>query len=57
MSRNLEHYLDEFVFRFERRRCSHGLLFYHLLRAAIPAERDPGVQAHEDEQRSAARGA
>ena len=41
----LEHYLDEFVFRFERRRCSQGLLFYHLLRAAIPAEREQGTEA------------
>jgi len=35
----LAHYLDEFVFRFERRGCAPGLLFYHLLRATIPVER------------------
>jgi hypothetical protein len=50
----LEHYLDEFVFRFERRRCSHGLLFYHLLRAAIPVEREAGAQAEPGAVRSAA---
>ena len=49
----LEHYLDEFVFRFERRRCSHGLLFYHLVRAAIPAERDAGVEPNADVVRRA----
>jgi hypothetical protein len=32
-------YLNEFAFRFPRRGCSRGMLFYHLLRAAVPADR------------------
>jgi hypothetical protein len=44
----LDHYLDEFVFRFERRGCARGLLFYHLLRAAIPAERAAPVREEEE---------
>lgn len=39
---NLQHYLDEFVFRFNRRKSdSRGLLFYRLLEAALSAKPNP----------------
>ena len=38
----LDYYLDEFTFRFNRRRSRHiGLLFYRLLQEAIPPEPIP----------------
>ena len=38
----LDYYLDEFTFRFNRRRARHrGLLFYRLLEGAIAAEPHP----------------
>ncbi len=38
----LDYYLDEFTFRFNRRRARHrGLLFYRLLQGAIAAEPHP----------------
>jgi hypothetical protein len=50
----LDHYLDEFVFRFERRGCSPGLLFYHLLRVAIPVERGEAGSERSAERQAAA---
>ena len=39
---HLDYYLDEFTFRFNRRRARHrGLLFYRLLQGAIAAEPHP----------------
>jgi hypothetical protein len=38
----LDYYLDEFTFRFNRRRARHrGLLFYRLLEGALDAEPHP----------------
>jgi hypothetical protein len=38
----LDYYLDEFTFRFNRRRARHrGLLFYRLLEGAVAAEPHP----------------
>ncbi|MGI9185761.1 MAG: IS1595 family transposase, partial [Solirubrobacteraceae bacterium] len=37
-----DYYLDEFTFRFNRRRARHrGLLFYRLLEGALAAEPHP----------------
>lgn len=43
----LDHYLDEFCFRFERRLCSHGLRFFQLLRAAVPIDDPTAATASE----------
>jgi hypothetical protein len=38
----LDYYLDEFTFRFNRRRSRHrGLLFYRLIEGALAADPDP----------------
>ena len=38
----LDYYLDEFTFRFNRRRSRHrGLLFYRLLEGAVAADPHP----------------
>ena len=44
----LDYYLDEFTFRFNRRRARHrGLLFYRLLEGAIAAGPHPSQGAHQ----------
>jgi hypothetical protein len=41
-SRQLDYYLDEFTFRFNRRSSNHrGLLFYRLLEQAVQLEHVP----------------
>jgi ISXO2-like transposase domain len=43
--RQLDFYLDEFVFRFNRRHsASRGLLFYRLLEQALQSDPVPGFQ-------------
>jgi hypothetical protein len=45
-SKQLDDYLDEFTFRFNRRRSHHrGMLFYRLIEGAMATERHPFERA------------